>query len=62
MEMILDKNFGGNKTKLRRLQADEAHKTLGVYMKPSGTNVAQREYMTQQAAYWNTQVKISPLT
>ena len=62
IEIALTENFGGTAITLKRLEADKAHKLLGVHTDPAGVGEAQIKYMCKHMAEWHLRMMYSTLS
>ena len=62
IEIALTENFGSTAIQLKRLEADKAHKLLGVHNDPAGVGEEQIKYMSRHATEWHLQMLHSTLT
>jgi len=56
------RNFGGEKVQIKRLDFDEAHRTLGYFVSPDGNNEAHYEFTSELVRKWKSRILSSRLT
>ena len=60
-EIDVFKNFEGEKVRIRRLEYDEAHRSLGYFVSPDGSSDAHFEFTKDLVHKWSSRVKSSRL-
>lgn len=60
-EIEVFKNFGGEKVRIKRLDFDEAHRSLGYFVSPDGNVDAHYEFTSDLVHKWKAQVMSSRL-
>ena len=60
-EIEVFKNFNGEKVQIKRLEFDQAHRTLGYFVSPDGTSHAHYEFTEDLVNTWKARVTSSRL-